>query len=87
MKSRLVIFLLLCSLTSCSYLTKSGRQERAYRNYVRKSSATRTKQQSKFKFRTPEMAIRQDAPSMTAEPESPQSVTTSSPSEQPTPEN
>jgi hypothetical protein len=68
-------------------LTKSGRQQRAYQNYVRKSSAARARQQSKFKFRTPEMAIRQDAPSMTAEPASPQSMTTSSPSEQPTPEN
>ena len=87
MKSKFVILLLLSSLTSCSYLTKSGRQQRAYQNYVRKSSATRTRQQSKFKFRTPEMAIRQDAPVMTAQPESPQSMTTSSPSEQPTPEN
>jgi hypothetical protein len=87
MKSRLVIFLLLCSLTSCSYFTKSGRQDRAYRNYVRKSSATRAQQQSKFKFRTPEMAIRQDAPVMTAEPESPQSMTASPSSEQSPPEN
>jgi hypothetical protein len=87
MKSRLVIFFLLCSLTSCSYLTKSGRQQRAYQNYVRKSTATRARQQSKFKFRTPEMAIRQDAPVMTAEPESPQSVTASPSSEQPPPEN
>lgn len=93
MKSRFVILLLLCSLTSCSYLTKSGRQERAYRSYVRKSSVVRAKQQKKFKFRTPEMAIRQDAPNMTTESGSPQSVTAAPgseqtpPPEQPSPQN
>jgi hypothetical protein len=77
MKSR-YIFLLLCfSLTSCSYLTKTGRQEMAYRRYIRKSSVVRTKQQKKFHFRVPQMDIRQNAPTMTSAPESPQSVTSS----------
>jgi hypothetical protein len=75
---RLIVFVLLFSLTSCSLLTKRGRQERAYRNYIRKSSVARVKQQRKFKFRTPQLAIRQDAPSITTQqPESPQSVTSS----------
>jgi hypothetical protein len=75
MKSRVIVVLLLLSaLTSCSYLTARGRQEHAYRNYVRKSSIARVKRQQKFKFRAPEMAIRQDAPTMTAEAQGPQSV-------------
>jgi hypothetical protein len=85
MKSRFIFLMLLCSLTSCSYLTKQGRQERAYRNYVRKSTVVKAKQQRKFKFRTPEMAIRQDSPNMTAEPgssQSPQSMTASPEAEQ-----
>lgn len=80
-------------------MTKRGREEYSYRKYVRKSSVVRTKQQKKFKFRTPQMAIRQDAPTMSTQPESPQSVTTapessqqqptqqSPPSEQPPPQN
>jgi hypothetical protein len=77
-------------------MTKRGREEYSYRKYVRKSSVTSYKRAKKFKFRTPEMAIRQDAPSMTAQPESPQSVTAapespqqqqSPPSEQPPPPN
>jgi hypothetical protein len=85
MKSRFIVLVLLCSLTSCSYLTKQGRQERAYRSYIRKSTVVRAKQQRKFKFRTPEMAIRQDAPAMSAEPgssQSPQSMTASPNAEQ-----
>jgi hypothetical protein len=85
MKSRFIVLVLLCSLTSCSYLTKQGRQERAYRNYIRKSSVMRVRQQRKFKFRTPEIAIRQDAPTMTIQPESPQSMTASPTAEQPPP--
>ena len=85
MKSRLIILVVLASLTSCSYLTERGRQEYSYRKYVRKSSVVRAKHQKKFRFRTPEMAIRSDAPIMTTEPESPQSVTTSPSSEEPPP--
>lgn len=75
MKTTLPIVLVLLGLTSCSYLTKSGRQEHAYRSYIRKSSVVRVKQQKKFHFRMPQMAIRQDSPVMTSAPESPQSVT------------
>jgi hypothetical protein len=85
MKSRFVVLIiLLCGLTSCSYFTKRGRQEHAYRSYIRKSSVVRAKQQRKFKFRTPEMAIRQDAPAMTTESESPQSMS-SAPAAEPAP--
>ena len=78
MKTRLSILLLLVfGLTSCSYLTKTGRQELAYRKYIRKSSVVRARQQKKFRFRAPQMEIRQDAPVMTTAPESPQSVTAS----------
>lgn len=86
MKSKFVIFLLLFSLTSCSYMTKHGRQEHAYRSYIRKSSVVRAKQQRKFHFRTPQMAIRQDAPTMTTVSESPQSVTGAPGTAQPSPE-
>jgi hypothetical protein len=85
MKTKVFIVLLLAfGLTSCSYLTKTGRQELAYRKYIRKSSVVRARQQKKFHFRVPQMAIRSDAPVMSAEPEGPQSVTASqAPSEQP----
>jgi len=83
MKSRFFVLVLLFSLTSCSYFTKQGRQEHAYRSYVRKSSVARVKQQRKFKFRTPTMGIRQDAPIMSAEPESPQSMSSSTDAQQP----
>jgi hypothetical protein len=75
MKTTFTVVLLLVSLTSCSLLTKNGRQARAYRNYVRKSSIVRTKQQKKFHFRVPQMAIRQDSPMVTTGPEYPQSMT------------
>ena len=76
---------LVFSLTSCSYFTKTGRQELAYRKYIRKSSVVRARQQKKFHFRVPDMAIRQDAPVMTTAPESPQSATASQPAEPPPP--
>jgi hypothetical protein len=82
MKSRVTLLLLLISLTSCSYLTKTGRQEMAYRKYIRKSSVVRTKQQKKFHFRVPQMDIRQNSPTMISAPESPQSVTSSQEAEQ-----
>ena len=77
MKTTFTIVLLLVSLTSCSYMTKSGRQARAYRNYIRKSSVVRVKQQKKFHFRVPQMDIRQNSPMITTAPESPQSMTAS----------
>lgn len=77
MKTTFTLALLLVSLTSCSYLTKTGRQEHAYRSYIRKSSVVRVKQQKKFHFRVPQMAIRQDSPVIMTAPESPQSVTSS----------
>ena len=36
-------------LSSCSMFTASGRRERAYERYVRKSSLTRVKQQKSFR--------------------------------------
>jgi hypothetical protein len=54
----------------------------AYRRYIRKSSVVRAKQQKKFHFRVPTMDIRQNAPTMTSAPESPQSVTSSQETEQ-----
>ena len=77
MKTTFTIALLLLSLTSCSYLTKTGRQEHAYRTYIRKSSVVRVKQQKKFHFRVPQMDIRQNSPMITTAPESPQSMTAS----------
>ena len=77
MKITFPIVLLLIGLTSCSYMTKSGRQARAYRNYIRKSSVVRVKQQKKFHFRVPQMDVRQDSPMVTTAPESPQSMTAS----------
>ena len=82
MKIKLIVLLMLVSLTSCSFLTSRGRQEYSYRKYIRKSSVVRARQQKKFHFRAPQMAIRENAPTMTTQPESPQSMT-AAPSEQP----
>ncbi len=43
------------SLSGCSMLTKSGRQQHAYDKYVRKSSIARTKQQARFRTGKPQM--------------------------------
>jgi hypothetical protein len=100
MKARLaILLLLLVSLTSCSYLTPSGRRAYAYRSYVRKASIVRTRRQrKKFHFHMPQMAIRQDSPTITSVSDSPQSVTAGptlqvegeqepAPAEQPSPQN
>ncbi len=51
---------LLCALafgsTSCSF-SKEGRQQRAYQKYIRKSSASRQKQRSKFRTGKPQMPV------------------------------
>jgi hypothetical protein len=78
MRSRLIVFFLLFSLTSCSLLTKSGRQQRAYEKYIRKSSVVRQRQRSKFRG-TMTMPLRPSEPSTITEtrPQSPESVTAS----------
>ncbi|MGI9086899.1 MAG: hypothetical protein ACR2HH_04020 [Chthoniobacterales bacterium] len=43
------------TLTSCSMLTKSGRQQHAYEKYVRRSSVARVKQRSIFHGNKPSM--------------------------------
>jgi hypothetical protein len=60
---RLLTALVLTSmaLSGCSLLTKQGRQERAYRNYIRHSSVSRVRQQTKFKRAKNDMGIPQDS--------------------------
>jgi hypothetical protein len=48
MKTHFLIGLLLLSLTSCSMLTKQGRQEHAYRSYVRKWSLRQDRRKVKY---------------------------------------
>jgi hypothetical protein len=52
----ILIFFIGLSLSACSRFTKSGRQERAYRNYIHKSQATRVKQRSRLFHRPAELA-------------------------------
>jgi hypothetical protein len=47
-KALCLILLLALSMPACSRFSKSARQQRAYSNYVRKSSVMRTRQQSRF---------------------------------------
>ncbi len=47
---------LVVALTGCSF-SKEGRQQRAYQKYVRKSSAMRQKQRSKFRSDKPQMPV------------------------------
>lgn len=81
----LLLVLSLTSVTGCSYLTKSGRQQRAYEKYVRKSSLARDRQRYKFKSQKIKIPFRYEAPAVTEtqSTESPQSVT---PSETPSPD-
>lgn len=71
-------------LSSCGYMTTSGRRQIAYRNYVKKYSHNRVKQRTKFKkMKMPEQPQSQDA-LKTAASDRPQSVTSaqsSSPNE------
>ena len=50
---------LVCALSfvlpGCSSFTKSGREQRAYEKYVRKSSGARQKQRAKFRSDKPKM--------------------------------
>jgi len=43
------------ALTGCSSFSKQSRQQRAYEKYIRKSSLARAKQQSHFRWSTPQM--------------------------------
>jgi hypothetical protein len=66
-------------LSGCSYMTKSGRQQMAYRNYVKKYSHNRVKQQTKFKrIKTPQPPQTQEAV-RTASSSGPQSVSSAQP--------
>jgi hypothetical protein len=66
-------------LSSCSYMTRSGRQQMAYRNYVKKYSHNRVKQQTKFKkIKTPQPPQTQEAV-RTASSSGPQSVSSAQP--------
>lgn len=62
-------------LSSCSMLTTSGRQQRAYERYVRKSSLGRVKQQKRMSFRKTKMPVMQPTePVETTELSGPQAV-------------
>jgi uncharacterized lipoprotein len=72
----LVAALAVSSLSGCSYMTKSGRQQMAYQRYVKKFSGKRTKQQKKIKApRIPRSPGPSDNKVNTQVSESPQSVT------------
>ena len=64
---KIVVALVLCAfgLSGCSSFSKTGRQQRAYEKYVRKSSVTRVKQSKKFHSDKPQM------PSTPMEPSAP----------------
>ena len=77
MARRTICFLLLAALSSCSMLTKEGRQQRSYEKYVRKSSYTRAKRATKFRMSKSDMPRRQTPSEPTIDTsvsESPQSV-------------
>lgn len=48
MKSVCLTLVLAVSIAGCSTFSKSGRQDRAYKNYVRKMQTSREKQRSKI---------------------------------------
>lgn len=48
MKSLCLVLVLAISISGCSMFSKSSRQDRAYKNYVRKMQTSRTKQRSKI---------------------------------------
>ncbi|MEP6822190.1 MAG: hypothetical protein ABI946_07570 [Chthoniobacterales bacterium] len=56
MKEVVLFMVLVVSLTGCSF-SQQGRQQRTYQKYVRKSSAGRQKQQSKFRSDKPQMPV------------------------------
>lgn len=51
-----LLMILVIPLTGCSF-SKQDRRERAYQKYIRKSSATRQKQRSKFRNGKPQMPV------------------------------
>ncbi len=53
-RSLSLLLALAFACTGCSF-SKQGRQQRAYEKYVRKSSATRQKQSSHFRSKSPPM--------------------------------
>ncbi len=62
-------------LSSCSMLTASGRRERAYERYVRKSSLGRVKQQRRVRFAKNTLPVMQPTEPMVAtEASGPESV-------------
>ncbi len=66
-------------LSGCSYMTKSGRDQMAYRNYVKKYSHNRVKQKTKFKkIRMPQPPQTQESVK-TAASGAPQSMSSSQP--------
>jgi hypothetical protein len=74
-----VLVLLIAGLTGCSMFTKTGRQERAYEHYVRKSSIASARASMKIKFRMAQSQLRSIShQTNTDAPESPQSVTQTS---------
>jgi hypothetical protein len=74
----ILIFLIGLSLSACSMFTHSGRQQRAYKNYIHKSQAARSKQRSRL-FRHPtEVASFRARAETRAEGPAPESENTSS---------
>lgn len=62
-------------LSSCSMLTASGRQQRAYERYVRKSSLGRVKQQKRMSYKKTKLPVMQPTePVETTEVSGPESV-------------
>ncbi|MEO6970250.1 MAG: hypothetical protein ABI217_05090 [Chthoniobacterales bacterium] len=72
----IALFLVAATLLSgCSMLTASGRRERAYERYVRKSSLGRVKQQKRVKYAKNTLPMtRETAPMETTDASGPESV-------------
>jgi uncharacterized protein YceK len=54
-KSISILLLVACALSGCSTFSKSGRQQRAYEKYVRRSSIARVKQRHMFRNGAPQL--------------------------------
>jgi hypothetical protein len=64
------------ALSGCAHFTKSGRQQLAYKKYVRKQSGMRARQQAKLKTPRVPSALQPSEPKITTEVSgSPLSVT------------
>jgi hypothetical protein len=65
-------------LSGCSMLTASGRQQRAYERYVRKSSLGRVKQQKRMSAKKPRVPVipvmQPTEPTVATEASGPESV-------------